>query len=270
MPLSSCTRSARPSASSRSRISCERLSCQVTTGVSGLPVSASQASTDSPWWSSPQTVASRAGPPSGPPGPRRRAPPSPRRCPRRPRAGGSRRPPVLGDPAPPGNLPPWREAGAQGLLGAELDSHPGDDLAHPLGDAERGGEPGGADRGDVDQPLTAPRAADQVVDAAAGGAKTRVGGKGLGLGEPREEPCRLRDYLLGGLGPHRPVALVIPVDRGRPGQDLAVDAREDEDPLGPLGGHWEQYLLQSRRRKLEDQELALARIDLEARVPAEA
>ena len=37
----------------RSSTSCERLSCQTTIGLSGLPVSASQASTDSPWWSRP-------------------------------------------------------------------------------------------------------------------------------------------------------------------------------------------------------------------------
>ena len=53
IPLRSATSSARPSSRKRSRISCERLSCQVTIGVSGRPVSASHASTDSPWWSRP-------------------------------------------------------------------------------------------------------------------------------------------------------------------------------------------------------------------------
>ncbi len=38
--------------------SCERLSCQTTIGLSGRPLSASQASTDSPWWSSPQATTS--------------------------------------------------------------------------------------------------------------------------------------------------------------------------------------------------------------------
>src|SRR5215208_5370566 len=42
----------------RSRTSCERLSCHTTIGLSGLPVSASHASTDSPWWSSPHATTS--------------------------------------------------------------------------------------------------------------------------------------------------------------------------------------------------------------------
>ena len=42
----------------RSSTSCERLSCQTTIGDSGAPVSASHASTDSPWWSSPQATTS--------------------------------------------------------------------------------------------------------------------------------------------------------------------------------------------------------------------
>ena len=54
IPLRRRISSSRPAASSRSRISWERLSCQVTIGVSGRPVSASHASTDSPWWSRPQ------------------------------------------------------------------------------------------------------------------------------------------------------------------------------------------------------------------------
>ena len=45
-----------PAGSSRSSTSWERLSCHVTIGVSGRPVVASQASTDSPWWSSPHAV----------------------------------------------------------------------------------------------------------------------------------------------------------------------------------------------------------------------
>ena len=49
MPLRVRTSSACPSFSSRSRTSCERLSCQTTIGLNGLPLSASQASTDSPW-----------------------------------------------------------------------------------------------------------------------------------------------------------------------------------------------------------------------------
>ena len=57
-PLSSWIRSAIPACSSRSSTSWERLSCHVTTGVSARPVSASQASTDSPWWSSPQATTS--------------------------------------------------------------------------------------------------------------------------------------------------------------------------------------------------------------------
>ena len=48
IPLRRITSSACPVASSRSSTSCERLSCQVTIGVSGRPVSASHASTDSP------------------------------------------------------------------------------------------------------------------------------------------------------------------------------------------------------------------------------
>ena len=58
IPLRSRTSSASPSRSSRSSTSSERLSCQVTIGVSGWPLSPSQASTDSPWWSSPQAVIS--------------------------------------------------------------------------------------------------------------------------------------------------------------------------------------------------------------------
>ena len=58
IPLRSRTSASVPSATSRSSTSCERLSCQVTTGVSGSPLSASQASTDSPWWSSPQATTS--------------------------------------------------------------------------------------------------------------------------------------------------------------------------------------------------------------------
>ena len=58
MPLRSRTSASEPSASRRSSTSWERLSCQVTIGVSGSPLSASQASTDSPWWSSPHATTS--------------------------------------------------------------------------------------------------------------------------------------------------------------------------------------------------------------------
>ena len=55
-PLASLTASSSPA--SRSSTSCDRLSCQTTIGLSGRPLSASQASTDSPWWSSPQATTS--------------------------------------------------------------------------------------------------------------------------------------------------------------------------------------------------------------------
>ena len=269
----------RPSASSRSSTSCERLSCQVTIGVSGRPVSASQASTDSPWWSRPQATTS-------PGGVARAARPP------RPTTASQHLLRVLLDPArarvaerllaprlarrgrrSASNSDRLDRRGA--LVDAEQQAHrraraprcaatrarrrrrlgavaagaraprptpsPATISAHALGDPERRGQPGRADRGHVDQPLgTACERPDHVVDAAPGGPQPGVGGDRLGAFERRVHRDRLGHDLLARLGPHRPVVLVVAVDRGRPGDHLAVDGREHEHALGALRRHRQQ------------------------------
>ena len=77
--------------------------------------------------------------------------------------------------------------------------------------------------------------------------------------------------LLACLGANPPILWVRLVDRGRPGHHLAVDGREHQHPFCALCGYRQQDPLERlARRRLEDQELALARIDLERLVAGES
>ena len=170
--------------------------------------------------------------------------------------------------------PPGSVEGAGGRFGrgyqrrfrTQLDTRRGDEAADPLGDRERGRQPGRADCRHVDQLRTGGRGPDQVVGAAAGRSQPRVGGDRLGRLELGEHPDRLREDLLPRLRSHRPVLGILLVDRGGPGDHLVVEGREDEDSLRLLAGDGEKDPVESLTGRLEDKELALAGVDLEGAV----
>ena len=258
----------------RSSTSCERLSCQTTIGDSGAPVSASQASTDSPWWSSPQATTSpgRVAQQLGdrvddggedllavlldPAGPRMAVDLVAPRLAHRAQAlveerGLDRRRALVDAEDEPvshatprlaarGALPPRHVARPGPPHDALLGQQPRDMLA----DAERRGQAGGADRGDVDQARARPRRPDDVVDAAPGRAQAGVREDRLGALERRQHRDGLGHDLVAGLGAHRPVVLVLLVVRRRPGDDLAVDGREHQHSLRALGRHRQQDALE--------------------------
>ena len=280
------------------------------TGDSGSPVSASQASTDSPWWSRPQATTS--------PGRVARAARRPRRRPRR----GSPR--VLLDPAraaggatalrrrasrsgrssssksdrldrgralvdaeeeraharrhelaPRAATTAARRGAGRGPSGRSAPSatpSSADEPAHVLGDPERGGQAGRADRRDVDQARTGRRAADHIVDAAPGRAQPGVARDRLGARERRAaSPPPSRAPRRSASRPHRPVVLVLLVDarsgRRRPGR------RAWGTPVRPscaASGTGSRIRSSGARRRVEDEELALARVDPEAVVAGQA
>ena len=105
--------------------------------------------------------------------------------------------------------------------------------------------------------------ADQVVDAAARRTQAGVGGDRLGALERRVHGGRLRQDLVARLGTHRPVVLVLLVDRRRARRrPCRRSVGNTSTPLVRLVGTGSRIRSSgSPPRRVEHEELALARID---------
>ena len=265
-----------PPSSRRASTDSERLSCQTTTGVSGAPVSASHASTDSPSWSRPHAITSpgarastsatastiasstASGSFSTHPGRGWVTGTPPARLGQRPQVevvehglDGGRAlvdaEQAAGHPARKaavrrhhGPSPGSGGASSRGS-GAAADTpgrdHPGDVLA----DAERRAQAGRADRGDVDDLRARRERLDDVVHVAAGGAQAGVGRR------PARDRRAAGASAPPGRAPRRAAvartdqsSLSVPIDGRRSGHDLAVERREDEHALRPRRRHGQQ------------------------------
>ena len=131
-------------------------------------------------------------------------------------------------------------------------------------------QPGRADRGDVDRPRSRPRAPDRRSSRRGpAGRRPGVGGDRLGPRERRVHPRRRGRASRAAPG-RAPTSRPCPrwSTAVGPADDLAVERREDQHALRPRRGHGQQDRV--RPRRVEDEELALARVDRERAVAGQS
>ena len=159
---------------------------------------------------------------------------------------------------------PWMRGARQRPLGREATPSSADQPDDVLGDPQRRGQARwSGSAATLIRPAKRAGRADRVVHAPPGRPQAGVASRSARRPRAAGTCARgLRQHLAGRVGAHRPVLLVLLVVGRRAGDHLAVDGREHEHSLRSLGGNRQQDALE-RRRRVEDEELALARIDLE-------
>ena len=136
-----------------------------------------------------------------------------------------------------------------------------------LGDAEAGGEAGGADAGHGD-PVPVGQRLDHIVLVLGGGAEPGIDGVDADARKRRHHLQRagLQPFECRGIG-RRHLALGHVLRRGADGE-VAEGGAEQHDTLGALGGHrQDDGVHQPGGRLVEDHELAAPRRDGEGRGP---
>ena len=179
-------------------------------------------------------------------------------------------PPVAGGAQPPRPVVRRRWAAARARSGPSCDAVLRDQRRDVLGDPERSRQAGRADRRDVHQARARGRRPDHVVRAAPGRTQARRTRRSARRPPAPAHRARLRQHLVARLRRARTSrALSSWSCAVGPATTLPSIGREHEHTLRPLVGHRQQDPFQ-RRPRVEDEELALARIDLEASSPTSA